>query len=421
MGYHIQGQHDKPNGQPPHHRPRNEIPTEAAPEDGLPRHPRLSPIPSAEETLKYRAYNPSCHSVLDLFLRENIHNHRLNTSDPPIHPPQRVHIEIGSRTRASPIDEETGLLAPQERFIDGVVQTWPPPNAPDALNQLLNPFSDRHCDLRADSDERSIVYMVGPVDGQPRRKPMKKGLKFNIGDLTSDEPGGFKVGDVFKGEGLSGAPMGSGERILRYWPAEELENGAITDSVQEIPVTESMRLQEEDVEGQTQGDETAEEDNAQEDNAIILVNFDARYFRGFRRLRLGPHTDDDDVSFVAHALAKERISVDEGRDKAPEGKVKEPEGKGKEPEANNADRQWFRREPAMYVPFFRSIPPRTLTYSCHFFSQSCGIFGERSTMQSPKPVLSFAERLWGGEIMLTLRCAGGWVLGRVSSLFIGIG
>ena len=347
MGYHIQGQHDKPNGQPPHHRPRYEIPAEAAPGDGLPRLSELSPLTPRKETLKYRAYNPTCHSFLDLFLREDIHNHHLNTSDPPIHQQQRVQIEIGSRTRASPIDKKTGLLISQERFIDGSVQTWPPPNAPDALTHLLNPFSNRHCDLRAASNERSIVYMIGPVNEQPQRKPMKQGLKFNIGDLTSDEPGGFKIGDVFKGEGISDAPMGSGERILRYWPAEERENGIFTNSVQEIPVTESMRLREEE-----DAKETAEKSD---DNAIVLVNFDDRYFRGFRSMRLGPRDDhaddkddDDDVSSLTNRLANEHIGVDAGGEKeAEEGKGKEPEGREEESKREDGDRKWFRREPAM--------------------------------------------------------------------------
>lgn len=61
---------------------------------------------------------------------------------------------------------------------------------------------------------------MGPVDGQPAPKPVKKGLNFNINDLTSDEPEGFKIGDFSKGEGISGATVGSGERVLRYFPAQ---------------------------------------------------------------------------------------------------------------------------------------------------------------------------------------------------------
>ena len=361
MGYHIQGQHEKPDGQPPHCRPGYEIPTEAAPRDGL---PQVSPFASAKDTLKYRAYNSTCHSFLDLFLREDIHNHHLNTSDPPTHHHQRVQIEIGSRTRASPIDKKTGLLTSQQRFIDGAIQTWPPPNAPDALTHLLNPFSDRPCDLRADSNERSIVYMIGPVDEQPRRKPMTKGLKLNIGDLTFDGPGAFKIGDVLKGKGISDAPTGSGERILRYWPALEGDDGVFTNRVQEIPVTESMRLQEEeeeeDAKGHARAEETAEKTD---DNAIVLVNFDDTYFRGFRRMRLGlhdNHDDDDDhdkeeeeeeeeeeVSSLTSTLANENINVDESSATAAEGKGKEPERGRKEREEKDGDRQWFRTEPAM--------------------------------------------------------------------------
>ena len=177
---------------------------------------------------------------------------------------------------------------------------------------------------------------------------MKKGLKFNIGDLTSDEPGGFKIGDVFKGEGLSDAPMGSGERFLRYWPAEKRENGVLTNSVQEIPVAESMRLQEEEeesVEGKARAEEMAEKT---EDNAIVLVNFDDKHFRGFRRMRLGLHKghddDDDDVSFITNKLANGNIAVDGGRE---EGAGKEPEGREGESERRDGDRHWFRRERAM--------------------------------------------------------------------------
>ena len=337
-GYHIQGQHDKPSGQPPHHRPRYETSTEPPSEGRL---PRLFHIPSIKKgPLKHRAYNLGCHSFLDLFFRDKIHHHRLSSSGQLIHDNQQVHIEIGSRTRASPVNEETGLLTSQERFIDGEIQTWPLPNAPDALNQLLNPYTSRHCDLRADSDERSIVYMVGPVDGPLRRKPMKNGLNYSIRDLTRDEPNGFEIGDVFKGEGISGAPVGSGERVLHYCPAQEGENDVITNSVQEIPVNESMRLREEDVEGQAQSDERAENNNAQDHNHIVLINFDAKHFKGFEKMRLGPHTDNDDVPTLTDRLAKKSISVDKG-------KGKHPEGKGKEPEAKDGDRQWFRREPAM--------------------------------------------------------------------------
>ena len=231
--------------------------------------------------LKYRAYNLGCHSFLDLFFHDKIHHHRLSSLGQLIHDNQQVHIEIGSRTRASPVNEETGLLTSQERFIDGEIQTWPLPNAPDALNQLLNPYTSRHCDLRADSDERSIVYMVGPVDGPP-----------------------------------------------------------ITNSVQEIPVNESMRLREEDVEGQAQSTEMAENNNAQDHDRIVLINFDAKHFKGFEKMRLGPHTDNDDVPTITDRLAKKSNSVDKG-------KGKQPEGKGKEPEAKDGDRKWFRREPAM--------------------------------------------------------------------------
>lgn len=126
--------------------------------------------------------------------------------------------------------------------------------------------------------------------------------------------------------------------------------------MRKIPLNESMRLHAEDMEGQAQIDEI------QGDNAMILVSFEAKCFRGFEKTRIDSHTnDDDDASTITNGLTKERIGVDQGkgkdpegkdkdperRDKDPQGKGKEPERKGKDPEAKDGDKQWFSREPAM--------------------------------------------------------------------------
>lgn len=199
---------------------------------------------------------------------------------------------------------------------------------------------------------------------------MKNGLKLNIGDMTSEEPGAFKVGDVLKGEGLTDAPVGSGERILRYWPAMETK-GVFVDRVQEISVTESMRRRDEVV-GETEGMVNADE----EDGAIVLVDFDGWHFGGLREMRLGEHDDgdddyddydddDEDVSSLTNSLANQDIA-DEGCEQDPERMGKEVEGKGKEPERSGEGDEgegdgdgrdemetgWFRKEQAMWVHMF---------------------------------------------------------------------
>jgi len=143
---------------------------------------------------KYRTYNPCSSSFLDVVL-DNI---------APIpatlirRPPQRVRIRIGSRKRASPLNEDWTLRKPErceetgqvlegseEAFIDRGVRLWPPDNAPVQLLNILNPCPDIS-EVEATSDERSIVYMAGS-SSSPERKAIVL-INFDPGMHFADLP-----------------------------------------------------------------------------------------------------------------------------------------------------------------------------------------------------------------------------------------
>ncbi|MCJ1366728.1 hypothetical protein MMC16_005858 [Acarospora aff. strigata] len=118
---------------------------------------------------KYRTYNPSSSSFLDVVIDST----RSVSTAPSPFPRQQVRIRIGSRRLKSPlkkngllrerqISEETGQvrIGSEERFIDRDIRLWPPENAPSQLLDILNPSSDMS-EVEASSDERSVVYMAG--------------------------------------------------------------------------------------------------------------------------------------------------------------------------------------------------------------------------------------------------------------------
>ena len=186
--------------------------------------------------MKHRTYNPSCDSFLGIIF---------DVPEDALH--QQMHIRIGTRKRVSPVVETTGHVSSrlqqeameahtdqyQEQFKDCDAQVWPPLNAPTALLNLLNPFPDRDCNLRAESDERSIIYMIGPKEGEwiPKQFPRKVEVGDEVSDGGDDGPSlRLEVYDNFFEHGSLvsiGGTLGEGnipqERVRYQYDSEETE------------------------------------------------------------------------------------------------------------------------------------------------------------------------------------------------------
>lgn len=137
---------------------------------------RLDPRYSAPKDFilvktKFRAYNPSAMSFVDL------------VSDPvpipgSVRPCDRLRLRIASRKRKSPLVDEPNhpnhmLLRQPERDENDVpiegseddfhptkVHLWPPDDAPPEIYDVLCPGGGRVGDIEAVADERSIIYMT---------------------------------------------------------------------------------------------------------------------------------------------------------------------------------------------------------------------------------------------------------------------
>ena len=149
---------------------RHILPESASPHKRLSRycHPEYddeAPSGSCEFSLantKYRVYNHSCFSFLDLVIDDH---------PPSTFPSLRkyLRLRVGSRRLASPLGEDGLILSHagnEERYVNDGIKLWPPPDAPQELFELLN--SDPSISkLKAASDERSIVYM--PALSNPKQ------------------------------------------------------------------------------------------------------------------------------------------------------------------------------------------------------------------------------------------------------------
>lgn len=146
-------------------------------------YPADAPIPdhldsSTLAKSRYRAYNPSASAFLDL-VADDRHPACRNQGT------QQVRVRIGARVEASPVDHEgmihkhlvnpvTGqpVEGSELRYNDLGIRSWPPLDAPTALQDLLNGSSvlddpsereSRRRDIGeilAVSDERSIIYLI---------------------------------------------------------------------------------------------------------------------------------------------------------------------------------------------------------------------------------------------------------------------
>ncbi|KAI4164410.1 MAG: hypothetical protein LQ342_002057 [Letrouitia transgressa] len=127
---------------------------------------------------KFRTYNLNASAFFDLIIEDPPHSLRVH----------QICLRIGSRVRASPLDER-GLIheheidqatrkrvdGSEERFTDQGIKIWPPANAPVALLNMLNsgppsygertrPGYAQLGEISALADERSVVYLARPSD-----------------------------------------------------------------------------------------------------------------------------------------------------------------------------------------------------------------------------------------------------------------
>lgn len=125
---------------------------------------------------KYRTYNPSCASFLDIVLDDRPTQSPCSRLARP-----QVRLRIGSRKPASPLNDDGTLRTPdldlesgkpipgsEDRFTDRGIRMWPPDDAPAELLEILNPSTDLR-DLQGWSDERSVLYTV-PAASAPGPK-----------------------------------------------------------------------------------------------------------------------------------------------------------------------------------------------------------------------------------------------------------
>ena len=284
------------------------------------------PLFDRREGLKYRSYNLSCNSSLAVVLLDESNEEVGGCNGQPNQRGQRVKFHIDSRTHAPPnYKPTTSTRNAEQEFIDKDRAIWPPINAPSALWELLNPVQSQTCDLRAQSDERSIVHLIGPLAPKTSWKPSSNhmGLYDPLYPRSDLEQAGQNVPPALKGITCDTYHEGifKDGHEFESWKTQAAK--AYDDS------------QEENVLDELWGD-----------NAIVLVNFDEGIrFDGLETMHLGPNTseDGDSAEALAERLAREHLQQ-EGRGK---GKAVQVED---EPEANvKRSEGLFRIEPAMWL------------------------------------------------------------------------
>ncbi|KAI9802665.1 MAG: hypothetical protein M1825_002687 [Sarcosagium campestre] len=126
---------------------------------------------------KFRYYNPSCASFLDivddaLSLGDSSSSVLL----------QRLRLRVGSRRQGGICRDEQGMLIPPKidpntgKELHGSNESWPsrgvrlwPDEDDEELSDILNPTPTLGLtDVKAASDERSVVYLAGPTKSNKR-------------------------------------------------------------------------------------------------------------------------------------------------------------------------------------------------------------------------------------------------------------
>ena len=153
-------------------------------------HPEFPPsIPSSMQktyiltNTKHRSYSLASSAFIDVVTEDS--KRAFNTA--------QISLRIGSRSLASPLDAETGLIrkpsadeqgkpiqGSDERFRHNGIHLWPPPSAPDGLLDILQ-IKGSSRKVEATADERSIVLAIGSG-------PEKRLVLINF-DSTIDFPG----------------------------------------------------------------------------------------------------------------------------------------------------------------------------------------------------------------------------------------
>lgn len=306
-------------------------------------------------TTRYRSYNLGASAFL------NVTSDEQKASGPDATPVQRhITLRIGSRTQTSATDDDTYPLYKSsdiqktgdrsnqngEHFKDTDVHIWPPKTAPPALLELLNPFKDQECNLRASSDERSVMYMMGPKASEwiPPLIPSK-----------------LQIGDQVYIKANSKAA-----RIMRRLQeaADRRANGGNVPENQEI-MDEEMGLDEDDANGDDsdKDSETQSEDQniadsnpnndpntPRTDHAIILINFDSGIqFPNLPEMHLNTDASADTITDLAEKLTlDEPIDLDaKGKDPVPVGSA--DDRKDEEAEIDGGKTPWLRIERALWM------------------------------------------------------------------------
>ena len=127
-------------------------------------------VEDQDDSVRHRTYNPGCSASLEVTFPP-----RSSSLSAQVQGHQFVRLRINSQVRASPIDNGTGMLykpilnkassyfvdRTEEHFVNRGTNVWPPANSPPELLEYLNPYSSVRAGLGAESDERSVIYIVG--------------------------------------------------------------------------------------------------------------------------------------------------------------------------------------------------------------------------------------------------------------------
>ena len=118
--------------------------------------PNVPTIPPAmPDDVQYDAYVPACDSVLSLQLSSVTIAEGEKSSG-------RVHIIINRRSNGADVKTMTSSTVNNGNMAHQRI--WPATTTPEPLQSVLDPFPQVQCDIRASSDDKHLVYMIGPKD-----------------------------------------------------------------------------------------------------------------------------------------------------------------------------------------------------------------------------------------------------------------
>ncbi|KAL6712728.1 hypothetical protein ACLMJK_009666 [Lecanora helva] len=315
--------------------------------------PHETTYPNSFDT-RYRTYNLSCNASLTVGFAKIVsgdpeHN-QVNSKIRFSVSAQKRHGD-GRNDRNTTAGAINSSDSDRNRVKSSRIFIWPPANAPRALLDLLDPFPDRECALRAQSDEGSLVYMIGPKNTNWVPQHRESGLQ--VGDsvfLKRD------IEAIQNAQTLSLADEASLKRDSNQSDSVSLDsrNDAGQSNVQDTTMQNAKESGDDHIECSHPSKEIlhgTHDRSKYEDHAIILINFDPSIkLPGLERIRLRPSAgvvDDSGADkFVAHIT--EQLA-----DQSLGSAQKKAKGVGGTLGASSTDDRgdqtsWFREEPAMW-------------------------------------------------------------------------